>query len=69
MKPCAWLAALALLSVAGGCADPLERRSTEEVSSQMQHGITGQGRLIPNESVNNPTGAPSGAETPPDYPQ
>ena len=68
MKPRAFLIAVAFI-VSGGCADPLERRSTEEVSSQMQRGITGQGRLIPSESVNNPTGAPAAAETPLDYPQ
>ncbi|HET9419223.1 MAG TPA: hypothetical protein VFO30_07770 [Chthoniobacterales bacterium] len=68
MKPCALFIALAFALAAGGCADPLERRSTEEVGSQMQRGITGQGQLIPSQSVNNPTGAPSAAETPPDYP-
>ena len=67
MKPSALLLAVAFM--AGGCADPLERRSTEEVSSQVQRGITGQGRLVPSESINNPTGAPSAAETPPDYPR
>jgi hypothetical protein len=68
MKPCALLIAIGFAVIAGGCADPLERRSTEEVGSQVQRGISGQGRLIPSESVNNPTGAPSAAETPPDYP-
>ena len=55
--------------LAGGCADPLEQRSTEEVGSQLKRGISGQGQLVPHESVNNPTGAPAAAETPPDYPR
>jgi hypothetical protein len=53
----------------GGCADPLEQRTTEEVGSQLKRGVSGQGRLIDSEAVNNPTGAPSAAETPPDYPR
>ena len=61
-----FVAACAL--IVGGCTDPLEQRSTEEVGSQLKRGISGQGRLAPNESTNNPTGAPSAAETPPDYP-
>jgi hypothetical protein len=55
--------------LAGGCADPLEQRTTEEVGSQLKRGVTGQGRLIPSESVNNPTGVPAAGETPPDYPR
>jgi hypothetical protein len=55
--------------LAGGCADPLEQRTTEEVGSQLKRGISGQGRLTPSESINNPTGVPSAAETPPDYPR
>ena len=55
--------------LAGGCADPLEQRTTEEVGSQFKRGISGQGQFVPSESVNNPTGVPAGAETPPDYPR
>jgi hypothetical protein len=55
--------------LAGGCADPLEQRTTGEVGSQFKRGISGEGRLIPSESVNNPTGVPAAAETPPDYPR
>jgi len=54
--------------ITGGCADPLEQRSTQEVGGQLKRGISGQGQLVPNESTNNPTGAPSASETPPDYP-
>ena len=34
---------------AGGCADPLEERSTQEVQGQLQRGVTGQGTLGPLE--------------------
>jgi hypothetical protein len=54
--------------IAGGCADPLEQRTTQEVGGQLQRGISGQGKLGPSESMNNPTGGPSASETPPDYP-
>jgi hypothetical protein len=54
--------------LAGGCADPLEQRTTGEVGAQLKRGISGQGQLVPRESVNNPTGVPAAAETPPDYP-
>jgi hypothetical protein len=67
MKRLSILFATACLLIAG-CADPLEQRSTEEVGAQLQRGISGQGKLVPNESVNNPTGAPSASETPPEYP-
>jgi hypothetical protein len=65
-KSILWLIGCAL--IAGGCADPLEQRSTEEVGSQLKRGISGQGQLVPTESTNNPTGASSASETPPDYP-
>ena len=35
--------------IAGGCADPLEQRSSEEVGEQLQRGVTGQGTLGPVE--------------------
>ena len=35
--------------IAGGCADPLEQRSSEEVEAQLQRGVTGQGTLGPVE--------------------
>jgi len=34
---------------AGGCADPLEERSTQEVQGQFERGVTGQGTLGPLE--------------------
>jgi hypothetical protein len=34
---------------AGGCADPLEQRSTEELQGQVERGVTGQGQLTPIE--------------------
>jgi len=66
-----WLSLIVLASatLAGGCADPLEQRTTEEVGSQLKRGISGQGQLVPSESINNPTGVPAAAQTPPDYPR
>ncbi len=43
--------------IVGGCADPLEQRSTEEVGGQLQRGITGQGTLGP---IERPSGDPAG---------
>lgn len=31
----------------GGCADPLEQRSSQEVGEQLGRGVTGQGTLGP----------------------
>jgi len=68
MKRLSILFGIAWALLMGGCADPLERRSAEEVQSQLQRGISGQGHLVPSESINNPTGAPSASQTPPEYP-
>ena len=45
MKPLTIVSFLAVLFLAAGCADPLEERTTNEVSTQLQRGVTGQGRL------------------------
>jgi len=45
MKPLTIICAFAL--IAGGCADPLEQRSTEEVGGQLERGVTGQGTVSP----------------------
>ncbi len=42
------LSLIACALITGGCADPLEQRSTEEVGSQIKRGISGQGQLVPN---------------------
>ncbi|PYK38138.1 MAG: hypothetical protein DME49_08930 [Verrucomicrobia bacterium] len=68
MKRLSILSLIACALIMGGCADPLEQRSTQEVEGQFKRGISGQGQLVPNESTNNPTGAPSASETPPNYP-
>jgi hypothetical protein len=47
MKSLSLLLAIALMLVAGGCADPLEQRSTQEVQSQLERGVTGQGTIGP----------------------
>jgi hypothetical protein len=55
----AWLAA-------GGCADPLEQRSNEELQGQLERGVTGQGTLGPLErSPSDPAGEHSVPETHP----
>jgi hypothetical protein len=41
------LLAIASMLVAGGCADPLEQRSAQEVQGQLERGVTGQGTLGP----------------------
>ncbi len=38
-----------------GCADPLEKRSGEEVQGQIERGVTGQGRIGPENRVPNDT--------------
>ena len=35
--------------IAGGCADPLEQRTTQEVQGQFERGVTGQGTIGPLE--------------------
>ena len=49
MRPLSILIALGLVSFAGGCADPLEQRTGEEVGEQLQRGVTGQGTLGPEQ--------------------
>ncbi len=48
MKPLSISFAIALLGL-GGCADPIEQRSGQEVQQQFGRGITGQGTLGPME--------------------
>jgi hypothetical protein len=49
MRPLSILIAIAFAWFAAGCADPLEQRSTQEVQSQFQRGITGQGQIGPEQ--------------------
>jgi hypothetical protein len=42
-----WAGAFTFLAM--GCADPLEQRTGQEVQSQFQRGITGQGKLGPEQ--------------------
>jgi hypothetical protein len=52
--------------IAGGCADPLEQRSTQEVQAQLERGVTGQGTLVPFErSPEDPAGEHSVPQTHP----
>jgi hypothetical protein len=64
MKPFSIICAFAL--IAGGCADPLEQRSTEEVGGQLERGVTGQGTVGP---LDRPPGDPAGEHgVPQDHP-
>jgi hypothetical protein len=56
MKPLTILLALSFGIFAGGCADPLEQRTGEEVGEQLQRGVTGQGTLGPEQR---PAGDPA----------
>ena len=49
MKPWPILIAIAYLALAGGCADPLEKQTGDDVGSQLQRGLSGQGQLVPQE--------------------
>jgi len=49
MKRMSILFVIAWTLIVGGCADPLEQRSAEEVGGQLQRGVTGQGTLGPVE--------------------
>ena len=49
MKPYSILFAIGCLLAFGGCADPLEKRSGEEVGSQLQRGVTGGGQIGPEQ--------------------
>jgi hypothetical protein len=52
--------------IAGGCADPLEQRSGQEVQGQFERGVTGQGTLGPIERPpNDPASQHSVPETHP----
>jgi len=48
MKHLSILLILAWLS-AGGCSDPMEQHSAQEVQGQFERGVTGQGTLGPIE--------------------
>jgi hypothetical protein len=47
MKRLSLLVSIAGTLAIGGCADPLEQRSTQEVQSQLERGVTGQGKIGP----------------------
>ena len=66
MKRMSILLVIALTLIVGGCADPLEQQSTEEVEGQLQRGVTGQGTIGPVErSPGDPAGEHSVPETHP----
>jgi hypothetical protein len=59
MKRTSMLLIIACLIV-GGCADPLEQRSAQEVQGQLERGVTGQGSLGPIERPSNDPAAEHG---------
>jgi hypothetical protein len=61
MKRTSLLLILAWLS-AGGCADPMEQRSAQEVQGQFERGVTGQGTLGP---IERPPDDPAGEHSVP----
>jgi hypothetical protein len=68
MKPISILFATVWALILGGCADPLEQTTVQDVQEHFQRGVSGQGHLVPNDSENNQLGRPSASETPPEYP-
>jgi hypothetical protein len=68
MKRLLVLCAIAIALGAGGCADPLEQTTPQDVKNQLQRGVTGEGHLIDSESTNNPTAAPAGSGSVPEPP-
>ena len=49
MRPLSILTAIGCLLMVCGCSDPLERRTGEEVGSQLQRGVTGGGQIGPEQ--------------------
>jgi hypothetical protein len=43
------LIAAGCILLCAGCADPLEKRSGDEVGSQLQRGVTGGGQIGPEQ--------------------
>jgi hypothetical protein len=61
MKRTSILLLIAWLS-AGGCADPMEQHSAQEVQGQFERGVTGQGTLGP---IERPPDDPAGEHSVP----
>jgi hypothetical protein len=49
MRPLSILFAIGCTLIVGGCADPLEKQSGQEVQSRLERGITGQGQIGPEQ--------------------
>jgi hypothetical protein len=65
MKPWPILMTIGCLALAG-CADPMEKRTGDEVSSQLQRGVSGQGQIGPEQrEPGDPAGANSVPQTHP----
>jgi hypothetical protein len=57
MKALPILILLGYALIAGGCADPLETPSANEVGAQLERGLTGQGTIGP---IDRPAGDQAG---------
>jgi hypothetical protein len=57
MKRLSMLFAIVCALLTGGCVDPVEKRTSEEVGSQLQRGMSGQGQIGP---IDRPANDPAG---------
>jgi len=49
MRPLSILIAIGCMLVAGGCADPLEQTTGQEVGARLERGVTGGGQIGPEQ--------------------
>lgn len=47
-------------AIVGGCADPLEQRTSQEIEGQLERGVSGQGTLTPIDRSSNDPAAEHG---------
>ena len=47
-------------AIVGGCADPLEQRTSQEIEGQLERGVSGQGTLTPIDRPSNDPAAEHG---------
>jgi hypothetical protein len=63
MKLLSIVSLLAVILLAGGCADPMEERTTDEVGAQLQRGMRGQGTIGPIERASDDPAGEHGVPT------
>ncbi|HLW36684.1 MAG TPA: hypothetical protein VKS98_13605 [Chthoniobacterales bacterium] len=49
MRPFSFLVAIGCVLLCASCSDPLEKRTGEEVGSQLERGVTGGGQIGPEQ--------------------